>query len=137
MQQPLLRFEIENFLLATDNVWDDICTLTVTEPQRRDHKNIRYNRHERSGGDKNLDGGAVAHPAPLTRVHRSVTRGQGHHQADISQSEESSQSADQSEARGKSPISFCDNPRSVLMNVYTSAALRADTLGNEWGLCSQ
>ena len=38
MQQPLLGFEIENFLLVTDNVWDDICTLTVTGPRRRDHK---------------------------------------------------------------------------------------------------
>ena len=137
MQQPLLRFEIENFLLATDNVWDDICTLTVTGPRRRDHK-ILDTTDMRGVGETKTWMVAQWRTPLLSLVSTDLSPVvRAHHQADISQSEESSQSADQSEARGKSPISFCDNPRSVLMNVYTSAALRADTLGNEWGLCSQ
>ena len=64
MQQPLFRLEIENFLLATDIVCDDICTLAVTWRSQ-------LARRER---DKKL---MVALPAHLPRVHRSVTRGQG------------------------------------------------------------
>ena len=141
MQQPLFRFEIENFLLATDNVWDDICTLTVTGPseERSQFSNIRYKRPDMRGVEETKTWMVAQwHTSLLSLVSTDMSPVvRAHHQGDISQSEESSQSTDQSEARGQSPISFCDNPRSVLMNVYTSAALRADTLGNEWGLCSQ